>query len=80
MKKKTVAISGTSRVGLMFLWFFAQEHPKAQPAVVLVSKRLRRRGHGFTRHRFIPYTTAGVFMKCMYANGFVQPIQIILST
>ena len=27
-----------------------QEHPKAQPAVVLVLKRLRRRGHGFKSH------------------------------
>ena len=59
------------------LWFYVQELPKAQPAVVLVLKRLRRRGIGlkshptdwekpgigtcdpwFTRHRFIPYTTA----------------------
>ena len=30
----------------MVLWFYVQEHPKAQPAVVLVLKRLRRRGHG----------------------------------
>ena len=61
----------------MVLWFYVQELPKAQPAVVLVLKRLRRRGNslkshptdwekpgiepatpGFTRHRFIPYTTA----------------------
>ena len=30
----------------MVLWFYVQEHPKAQPAVVLIFKRLRRRGHG----------------------------------
>ena len=30
----------------MFLWFYVQELPKAQPAVVLVLKRLRRRGNG----------------------------------
>ena len=30
----------------MVLWFYVQEHSKAQPAVVLVLKRLRRRGHG----------------------------------
>ena len=34
------------RVGLCFLWFFVQELPKAQPAVVLVLKRLRRRDNG----------------------------------
>ena len=33
-------------MGLCFLWFFIQELPKAQPAVVLVLKRLRRRGNG----------------------------------
>ena len=27
-----------------FLWIYVHEHPKAQPAVVLVLKRLRRRG------------------------------------
>ena len=53
-------------------YFYVQELPKAQPAVVLVLKRLRRRGNGLkshptdwekpgiepARHRFIPYTTA----------------------
>ena len=34
----------------MVLWFYAQEHPKAQPAVVLVLKRLRRRGNGLKSH------------------------------
>ena len=34
----------TGRVGLCFLWFFVQELLEAQPAVVLVLKRLRRRG------------------------------------
>ena len=33
-------------VGLCFLWFFVQELSKAQPAVVLVLKRLRRRDNG----------------------------------
>ena len=36
--------------GLCFLWFFVQELPKAQPAVVLVLKRLRRRGNGLKSH------------------------------
>ena len=36
-----------------FLWFwlfYVQEHPKAQPAVVLVLKRLRRWGYGLKSH------------------------------
>ena len=32
------------------MWFFVQELPKAQPAVVLVLKRLRRRGNGLKSH------------------------------
>ena len=32
------------------LWFFVQELPKAQPAVVLVLKRLRRRSNGLKSH------------------------------
>ena len=36
--------TSTSRVGLRFLWFFVQELLEAQPAVVLVLKRLRRWG------------------------------------
>ena len=42
--------TNTGRVGLCFLWFFVQELPKAQPAVVLVLKRLRRRGNGLKSH------------------------------
>ena len=37
-------------VGLCFLWFYVQELLKAQPAVVLVLKRLRRRGNGLKSH------------------------------
>ena len=33
-------------MGLCFLWFYVKELPKAQPAVVLVLKRLRRRANG----------------------------------
>ena len=36
--------TSTGRVGLCFLCFFVQEILEAQPAVVLVLKRLRRRG------------------------------------
>ena len=32
------------------LLFYVQEHPKAQPAVVLVLKRLRRRGNCLKSH------------------------------
>ena len=42
--------TSTGRVGLCFLWFFVQELPKAQPAVVLVLKRLRRWGNGLKSH------------------------------
>ena len=34
----------------MLLWFYVQELPKAQPAVVLVLKRLRRQGNGLKSH------------------------------
>ena len=36
--------TSTGLVGLCFLWFFVQELLEAQPAVVLVLKRLRRQG------------------------------------
>ena len=42
--------TSTGRVGLCFSWFYVQELPKAQPAVVLVLKRLRRRGNGLKSH------------------------------
>ena len=34
----------------MVLWFYVQELSKAQPAVVLVLKRLRRRGNSLKSH------------------------------
>ena len=34
----------------MFLLFYVQEHPKAQPAEVLVLKHLRRWGNGLKSH------------------------------
>ena len=42
--------TSNGRVGLWFLWFHVQELPKAQPAVVLILKRLRRRGNGLKSH------------------------------
>ena len=42
--------TSTGRVGLCLLWFYVQELPKAQPAVVLVLKRLRRRDSGLKSH------------------------------
>ena len=42
----SLAITSTGRVGLWFCVFYVQEHRRAQHAVVLVLKRLRRRGHG----------------------------------
>ena len=38
--------TSTGLVGLCFLWLYVQELWKAQPAEVLVLKRLRRRGNG----------------------------------
>ena len=37
-------------MGLRYLWFYVQELPKAQLAVVLVLKRLRRRVNGLKSH------------------------------
>ena len=42
--------TSTGRVDLGFMWFYVQEFPKAQLAVVLVLKRLRRRGNGLKSH------------------------------
>ena len=42
--------TSTGRVGLKFLWFYVQEHPKAQTVVVLVLKRFRRRGNDLNSH------------------------------
>ena len=42
--------TSTGRVGLCFLWFYVQELPKAQPAVVLVLKHLRRQGNSLKSH------------------------------
>ena len=47
----SLAITSTGQVGLcVFLWFYVQEHPKAQPAVVLVLKRFRRWGNSLNSH------------------------------
>ena len=43
--------TSTGRVGLRFLWFFVQELLEAQPAVVLVLKRLRKRANGLKSMR-----------------------------
>ena len=45
-----IGCTSTGRMGLCFLWFYVQELPKAQPAVVLVLKRLRRRDNGLKSH------------------------------
>ena len=34
----------------MVLWFYVQEHPKAQPAVVLILKHLKGRSHSLKSH------------------------------
>ena len=45
-----LAITSTGRVGLRFLWFYVQEHRKAQLLVVLILKHLRRGGHSLKSH------------------------------
>ena len=35
---------------MVFCGFYVKEHLKAQPAVVLVLKRLRKRSHGLKSH------------------------------
>ena len=42
--------TNTGRLGLCFMLFYVQELPKAQPAMVLVLRRLRRRGNGLKSH------------------------------
>ena len=42
--------TSAGRVGLCFLRFYVQEHPRAQQALVLVLKRLRRRDNGLKSH------------------------------
>ena len=42
--------TSTGRLGLCFLWFYVQELPKTQPAVVLVLKRLKRQNNGLKSH------------------------------
>ena len=46
----SLAVPVLAWVDLFFLWFYVQELPKAQPAVVLVLKRLKRRGNGLKSH------------------------------
>ena len=66
--------TSTGRLGLCFLWFYVQELPKAQPAVVLVLKRLRRRGNGLKSHPtdfFVAFpgwkpVPPGGFMICVF--------------
>ena len=45
-----LGFTSTGWVGLCFLWFYVQELLKAQLAVVLVLKCLRRRGNGLKSH------------------------------
>ena len=61
--------TSTGRVGLCFLWFYVQELPKAQPAVVLVLKRLRRRDNGLKSHP-TDYMGGLFFTKSYYMCGW----------
>ena len=46
----SLTITSTGYVGLWLCGFYVQEHLKAQPAVVLILKRLRRRDHDSKSH------------------------------
>ena len=54
----------------MDLCFYVQEHPKAQPAVVLVLTRLRKRGHGLKSH---PTDSEKPGIEPTTPNGTVHP-------
>ena len=74
------SLASTGRAGLWFCGFYVQEHPKAQPAVVLVLKRLRRRGHGLKSHPTdwempgIEPATPGLQDTFIKGWGFILPI------
>ena len=67
--------TSTGWVGFCFLWFFVQELLEAQPAVVLVLKRLLRRGKWLevsSDRLFVAFpwvvtsTGPGGFMICVF--------------
>ena len=62
--------TSTGQVGLCFLWFYVQELPKAQPAVVLVFKSL-----GFTKlfDVFKSCTTWLCIIKLIKVYGLLPP-------
>ena len=74
------SLASTGRAGLWFCGFYVQEHPEAQPAVVLVLKRLRRRGHGLKSHPTdwempgIEPATPGLQDTFIKGWGFTLPI------
>ena len=76
----SLAITSTGRVGLWLCDFNVQEHPKAQPAVVLVLKRLRRRDHGLKSHP-TDWEKPGIELYAVFAFHncflwFVEKVQI----
>ena len=52
----------------MVLWFYVQELPKAQPAIILVLKRLRRRGNSLKSH---PTDWEKPGSKCIFVAMFI---------
>ena len=61
----------TGRVGLCFYWFFVQELLEAPPAMVLVLKRLRRRGKNFLWLSLgsNQYRREGLWFVCLLYDG-----------
>ena len=62
-------------MGLWFLWFYVQEHPKAQHAVVLVLKHLSRWGHSFKSH-LIDWEKLGIEPATPGLQGIGFPLQL----
>ena len=67
-------------VGFMVLRIYVQELPKAQPAVVLVLKRLRTRGSGLKSHP-TDWEKPGIEPEtpgCMHLREHVKFVYLIL--
>ena len=67
--------TSTDRVDKCFLWFYVHALPKAQPAVALVLKRLRRRGNDLKSHP-TDWEKPGIEPALVYNVYSVSVIQI----
>ena len=65
---RSLALIRTGQIVLWWVFFNVQEHPKAQLAVVLILKRLRRRGRGLKSHP----TDLDTFIVCGHVPWLYQ--------